>query len=155
MLLAALGYGSSSVAIAETPPDRVMDFDAGMVCEFPLRVEIWNEKDFKEFKDKNGFVRSLSAGSGTTLRLTNIEFGRTLTLKPKGYAQHITTNKLDGSFVQTNTGHTVLFLFPTDIPAGPSTTLYVGKVTFTSDAAYNFTVTETSGTKTDLCAALN
>jgi len=28
-------------------------------------------------------------------------------------------------------GHNVLILFPSDVPAGPSTTLYVGRVVFT------------------------
>jgi hypothetical protein len=49
----------------------------------------------------------------------------------------------------------VLIMFPTDEPAGPSTTLYVGRVVFDADAAFNFTLRSTRGTATDLCAALS
>ena len=49
-----------------------------------------------------------------------------------------------------------MFLFPTDIPAGPSTTLYVGRVVFDVNPATGvFTLKETRGRATDLCAALS
>jgi hypothetical protein len=48
----------------------------------------------------------------------------------------------------------VLILFPTDVPAGPSTTLYVGRVVFTVVGDV-FTLRSTSGTATDICAALS
>jgi hypothetical protein len=41
------------------------------------------------------------------------------------------------------------------VPAGSSTTLYVGRVVFTADADSNFTLVSTSGTATDICAALS
>ena len=47
-------------------------------------------------------------------------------------------------------------MFPTDVPPGPSTTLYVGQVVFTFDNETGFTtVQENEGTATDLCAALS
>jgi len=50
----------------------------------------------------------------------------------------------------------VIILFPTDVPAGPSTTLYVGSVVYTVDRASGvFTVKTHSGTTTDICAALS
>ncbi len=52
------------------------------------------------------------------------------------------------------TGHNILILFPTDIFAGPSTTLYVGRVAFTVDANGVFTLGSTSGSSMDICAAL-
>ena len=56
----------------------------------------------------------------------------------------------------TATGHFVLILFPTDVPAGPSTTYYVGRVVVTIDNLTGvFTLQETRGTATDLCAALS
>ena len=61
----------------------------------------------------------------------------------------------DGSQRVTLTGHNVLILFPSDVPAGPSTTLYVGRVVFTVDVNGIFTLVSTSGTSTDLCAALS
>jgi len=51
-------------------------------------------------------------------------------------------------------GHNVLILFPTDEPAGPSTTLVVGRAVIAVDANQNFTVQQISGTTTDICAAL-
>jgi hypothetical protein len=49
----------------------------------------------------------------------------------------------------------VLILFPSDVPEGPSTTLYVGRVVFTIDDAGVFTVVSTSGKSTDICAELS
>jgi len=61
----------------------------------------------------------------------------------------------DGAYTATYTGHSILILFLTDIPAGPSTTLCVGQVSLTSDKNNNFTVINESGDKADICAILN
>jgi hypothetical protein len=140
-----------------TPPDSILDLPPGLACEFELRVEIWNNPNrvVREFKDKNGnVVRLLNAGKGNTLRFTNLGSSETLTLRPNGSVEHITLSP-DGSQTWMVTGHNVLILFPTDVPAGPSTTLYVGQVVFTVDPNGVFTLQETSGTATDLCAALS
>ena len=60
-----------------------------------------------------------------------------------------------GSQTVTLTGNNVLIMFPSDVPAGPSTTLYVGRVVYTVDAGGVFTLVSTSGRATDLCAALS
>ena len=54
-------------------------------------------------------------------------------------------------------GWNVLFLFPTDEPAGPSTTLHVGVVVYDDDGAGNFTVDQhlTRSRTTDICAAVS
>ena len=52
------------------------------------------------------------------------------------------------------TGHNVLILFPTDVPAGPSTTLYVGRVVVTVDSDGVFAVTDTNGTSDEEITAL-
>ena len=50
----------------------------------------------------------------------------------------------------------MVILFPTDIPAGPSTTLYDGgRVLLSIDAIGNFTLKEESGKKIDICAILS
>jgi hypothetical protein len=41
------------------------------------------------------------------------------------------------------------------VPAGPTTTLVVGRVVFTIGADGVFTLVSTSGTTTDICAALS
>ena len=84
----------------------------------------------------------------------NVDTGASLSLRPNGSVAHVTLHA-DGSSTWVITGHNVLILFPTDSPPGPSTTLHVGRVVFTSDANANFTVVSVSGRSTDLCAALS
>jgi len=43
---------------------------------------------------------------------------------------------------------------PTDVPAGPSTTLYVGPLVISIDSANVYTLQSFSGKETDICAAL-
>src|SRR5215213_10216850 len=78
----------------------------------------------------------------------------TLSLEPNGSVTH-TTNNPNGSQTVVVTGHDVLIFFPTDVPAGPSTTLYVGKVVYTVDADFVFTLEGSSGPKRDICAELS
>jgi len=153
--------GSATQSIAADPPPApdvvVIDLPAGLACAgFDLRVEIWANPNrvFKEFKDKNGnVVRMLTAGKGNTLAFTNLLSNKKLWLKPNGAVEHITLNP-DGSQKWVVTGHNVLILFPTDVPAGPSTTQYVGRVVFTVDTSGVFTLQSVSGKSTDICAAL-
>jgi hypothetical protein len=65
-----------------------------------------------------------------------------------------TTTQDVNDFLVVTTGHLVLILFPTDVPAGPTTTLYVGRVVYRSDALSNFTLLGTTGKATDICALL-
>lgn len=158
-LITLVGSATQSIAAdPPPPPDVVFDLPAGLACPgFDLRIEIWNNPNrvFKEFKDKNGnVVRVLTAGKGNTLAFTNLLTDEKLSLNPNGAVEHIALNP-DGSQTVVITGHNVLILFPTDVPAGPSTTLYVGRVVFTVDTTSGvFTLLSVSGTSTDICAAL-
>jgi hypothetical protein len=110
---------------------------------------------FKEYFDKNGnLVRLLSAGKGSALTFLNLNTGASLSLRPNGSVAHAGFNS-DGSSTWVTTGHYVLILFPTDVPAGPSTKLYVGRVVFTVDTSQVFTLRKVSGKTSDLCAALS
>jgi hypothetical protein len=60
-----------------------------------------------------------------------------------------------GTQTVVTTGHNVLILFPTDVPAGPSTTLYAGRVVFMIDKSGIFALESTRGMSTDICAALS
>ena len=91
---------------------------------------------------------------GAALTFTNADTGASLSLKANGSVAHVTLHA-DRSSTWVITGHNVLVLFPTDSPPGPSTTLHVGRVVFTSDADFNFTVLSVSGKSTDLCAGLS
>jgi hypothetical protein len=154
--IAAL-VGSGLSASAQDPPDRVIDLLPGQGCAFALHIEVrGGTQVYREFTDRNGHVvRILMAGKGSSLLFQNADDATapSLTLKPNGSVTHIRLNP-DGSSTWTTTGHNVLILFPTDVPAGPSTTLQVGRVVFTVDSNGVFTVQERSGTTTDICAEL-
>ncbi len=61
----------------------------------------------------------------------------------------------DGTTTYTVTGGNAIILFPTDVPAGPSTTWHAGRVVYTVDAFGNWTVNRSSGAKTNVCAELS
>jgi hypothetical protein len=150
----ALGYQSPAVA-ASDPPDNVIELDAGVGCVFPLRIEQWGLQQVKSEKDKNGFLRTIYAGKGATLRFTNVSTGKTFSLKPNGSTTTTTTFKADNSSILKVTGHSVLIFFPADFPPGPSTTLHVGRVVVAIDPAGIWTLQQESGRRTDICAALS
>jgi hypothetical protein len=158
LLMLVGSTAQSTLAQPSTPPDAVIDLPAGLACAgFDLRIEIWANPNrvTREFTDRNGnVVRLLTAGKGNTLVFTNLNTGAQLRLQPNGAVEHVALIP-DGSQLWTITGHNVLVLFPTDVPAGPSTTQYVGRVVFTVDTNGVFTLERVSGTATDLCAALD
>jgi hypothetical protein len=73
---------------------------------------------------------------------------------PSSGAVTISQTKQDGSSTLELMGHNVVFLFPSDKPAGPSTTLIVGREVIHVDSAGNFDVVSVSGRQTDICALL-
>lgn len=152
MLAVTLGYASKATAAG---PDFTVVFPAGTACTFDLQIDgFGGHRNFRKFKDKNGnVVRSLEAGTGSALSFTNLSTGQTFSLMSNGAVSRKTFN-LDGSFTEADTGHTVLILFPTDHPAGPSTTLIAGRLVFRVDLFAVFTVQQVSGKVTDICAAL-
>ena len=156
VIAAALAVGTP-VPVSAAAPDFSFDLDPGVACAFALGVEGTGDKRImREFTDRNGnVVRTLAAGKGFTLTFTNLSPGssKSLTLPSSGSVQRTTVNS-DGTSTVVSTGHNVLILFPTDIPAGPSTTLYVGRIVYTVNASGVFTLQSTSGRATDLCALL-
>ncbi|MET0919111.1 MAG: hypothetical protein ABWY07_11895 [Burkholderiales bacterium] len=147
---------SGSPATAADPPDFTDFYPAGVACDFDLSIEgRGGNQVSREFTDKNGnVVRLLTAGKGPALTFTNDSTDATLSLKSDGSVRQITPNS-DGSSTYVIMGHNILILFPTDIPAGPSTTLYAGRVVFTATASFDFEVQQVSGKGTDICAALS
>lgn len=109
----------------------------------------------RAFTDRNGnLVRVLTAGKGPSLTFTNGTTGASLTLPGNGSVIQVVINA-DGSATVQSTGHTVLILFPTDIPAGPTTTLYIGRVVYTVDPNGVFSLQSSAGQTTDICAVLS
>lgn len=117
----------------------------------PFRVNV-------QFSDGNMVTRTangtlLTAGAGTALVFTNLRTGETFRTESSGAVTRITPNG-DGTSTVEATGNFVILLFPKDDPAGPSTTLYNGRVTYLVDAKGHYTILSTSGTSTDVCAEL-
>jgi hypothetical protein len=155
--VAALLAGVALLAAgrAHAAPDSTITFDAGTVCSFPLQVDITGGPQVnKTFEDPDGSVRVLSAGKGSDLVFTNLATGATYALKGNGAVSWLRIDQ-SGSARLTLTGHNVVFYFPTDVPAGPSTTLVVGREDIAVDLATSqFTRLARSGKTTDICAAL-
>lgn len=134
-----------------------MYLPAGYACaDFDLQIVIGCGGHGMEhqFTDKDGNLRSISAGTGTPLIFTNVSSGKNYSTASNGSVWRRTFNS-DGSIDVVTTGHSVIILFPTDVPAGPSTTLYVGQVVYRDDGYGNFTLVKTSGKSLDICAALS
>jgi hypothetical protein len=151
-LASALSVGTAATAAADEP----LVFPAGVACDFELLVEFTGgNRITREFTDKDGnVVRILSAGKGFDLTFTNGDTDKTFELSSNGSVERTTINADDTLTVQS-TGHNVLILFPNDVPAGPSTTLYVGSLVYTVDLTTGvFTLQSTSGPTTDICALL-
>lgn len=160
MMAGVLGYGSPAGAAKPTPdpvPDIVL-LPQGVACpDFAVRVSIsGGQQVFKEFVDKEGnVVRALFAGSGTRLLLESLDEDGTVlgTFSSKGGSVFHVTYNPDGTQTWRVTGHNLIVFLPSDIPAGPSTTLYVGQVIYTIDQGVS-TLEEVKGSTTDVCAAL-
>lgn len=151
----AMGAGTST-AMGADGPDFTVDFPAGVACAgFAVRVEgSGGNQHTREFRDAEGqLVRMITAGTKPGLTLINMSTGASLDIKSDGSVQH-TTFHSDGTQTVRSTGHTVVVWFPTDVPAGPSMTLYMGQIVFTIDSDGVGTMQSVRGTSTDICAAL-
>ena len=138
------------------PPAAAADLDvtlpAGTACPgFALHI-VGSGGNYATRSFVNG--RTVSAGTGFALEFTNVSTGETFTTKSNGAAQQRITNP-DGTETVMSVGHHVIFLFPSDTPAGPSTTLIVGRIVYDVDEFGNFTVRSVKGKTTDICALLS
>lgn len=148
--LTALAAPAQANPPVPTPPTGPATFDAGQACAFPLT-----------YSGTGGFTTThttrhgtITAGRGQSLPLTNATTGKATTLPASGVVD-ITTTRPDGSTQVVALGAHVIILFPTDVPAGPSTTLYKGRVVYTIDANGVWTILSSSGPTRDMCAALS
>jgi hypothetical protein len=158
----AMAVATAAAASAAPPvstPVGDLHFErlpAGLACaSFDLRVDGTGSKQkAKTFTDQDGnTVKVITAGKGYDLTFTNLDSGESIAFPSNGSVERKTTNA-DGTTTVQATGHNVVILFPTDVPAGPSTTLYTGRLVYTADASNNFTVVSSSGSTTDICALL-
>ena len=140
------------------PPDFTAQYPEGMACSnFSLQVEVWNgQGKTKDLGDHNGRHRTLSIGRGGAFRYTNMLTGKQATSESQGTLQLTTTFDADGSQKVNILGSLLLIWFPTDIPAGPSTTFYDrGQVFFKLSPDGVGTLVKSKGASMDVCAALS
>jgi hypothetical protein len=158
MSVTAAVASTAALAVFSGPAKAAdVTFDAGVACSFELQLDFGGgaHRVDRTFVDANGNpVRMLDAGRGSYVTFTNAETGKAIVLPPNGSVLTTVFNA-DGSQTLTLTGHTVLILFATDVPAGPSTTLFVGRAVIAIDVNGVFTLVSTSGTATDICAAVS
>lgn len=133
----------------------VADLDAGVGCSFPILIEQRGDPNFyKEFRDRNGKVAGLiSAGPNLEYRVTNRINNTQLKIFSKGGMSKTSPNP-DGTQTGELNGHSLIILFPTDAPPGPTSTLYEGKLTYAIDAHDNWKLGLLAGHKVDLCKEL-
>ena len=152
------------VAPAQTAlADTFFILPAGIGCDFNLGFKSsGGNLHTKEFTDENGdVVRILTSGKGVLLTYTNYGTkpkkpvaGESITIRTDGSVAETVVNP-DGTLTVTATGHNGLIMFPTDVPSGPSTVHYIGKIVYNIDPETGvFTLVSTSGQEIDVCAEL-
>ena len=147
---ALVGSARSASAV-----DQEFTLPAGTGCQFALHVEaVGGNQQVRPFLDGKGNpVTLIEAGTGTQVTVTNVSNEKELRFRSNGVVTRTVFHE-DGTRTVTTTGHLILILFPTDKPAGPSTTLIVGRVVYDSTPNDDFTVQSITGRTTDLCALL-
>ncbi|HEX5858097.1 MAG TPA: hypothetical protein VFY91_08320 [Microbacterium sp.] len=154
---ALVTFALSATALPAHAADPfVWNFPAGDACDFELTVEGTPSAHPVErlHEDSEGNpVRLIQAGKGYALTFTNESSGATFSSPSNGGATR-TEFHPDGSRTVTLTGHNLLIMFPTDVPAGPTTELYVGRVTIDIDTDAVFTITSSSAKTVDVCEEL-
>ena len=165
----ALAVGGAAVALTATQPAFAQEpepvfLPAGLGCPgFNLQFQATGGKlHTREFTDADGnLVRILTAGKGVDATYTNYGTdpvnpvaGESVTVKTAGSVTKTMFNP-DGTQTVTGTGHNGLILFPSDVPAGPTTTHYIGRIVYNVDPATGvFTLVSTTGQERDICAEL-
>lgn len=165
LALSALAAGALAVPAQPALADEPLILPVGLGCpDFNLGLSSsGGNLHTLEFKDADGnVVRTLTAGKGVLLTYTNYGedpdspvAGKSISIKTGGSVTK-TVNNPDGTQTVTGTGHNGLIMFPTDVPAGPTATQYVGQIVYHVDPATGiFTLLSTTGTKIDVCDALS
>lgn len=93
---------------------------------------------------------------GYELTFTNLaDTSQTVTTRSTGSLDRRVDNG-DGTQTITVSGSTFIALFPSDVPAGPSSVIYTGRVVYVEDLETGmFTIISTAGKTRDICAELS
>jgi hypothetical protein len=131
-----------------------LELAAGIGCDFALAVDnIEGPPLRREFTDRNGNTVRLFAGKSGAVIYTNLETGEQVSFQSRGTRLRETTDATTDTVLLEYSGHVGLILFPTDVPAGPSTTQISGSLVVTVEDDV-FTVQEVQGQQIDICARL-
>lgn len=104
-----------------------------------------------------GNIYTIVNGKGTTITVTNVETGESVTFGTKGSVTKYSVDPETGDITWHLAGANLVLLFDRVDVGGPSTILYTGLITFTSDSKGTLTegFDQVSGTQRDICAELS
>jgi hypothetical protein len=159
VLTAATAVGLPVSARADAPQPvagGTSDLPAGVACVFPVRISATDGlQGMKQFYDRSGnLVRIFGFGTGISYTFTNLTNEKSITIKARASASQTVVDE-NGVQTITASGQYGLIMFPTDVPAGPSTTFYVGRLVYTVDSSNVTRLVSNSGQSVDVCAALS
>jgi streptogramin lyase len=156
---AAALLGTAVATAAQAAPSAASQvYPAGEACAgFDLQVDsTGGSSRTREYTDTSGFlVKTVTTGTAPALTFTNRTSGATYSTPSKGIVQKVQYHP-DFSTTLTQLGTNLLILDPNDVPAGPSTTLQIGRVVVEVSAdTVAYTVTSFAARSVDICAALS
>jgi hypothetical protein len=153
---AALASAATVVAAQPASAQAPPTFEAGIACAFAVDLSGGAPPpERRTFTDKNGNDITLLAGQSGAVTYTNHDNPeKSITFKARG-TRFETTERPDGRVRWEFSGHIGIILFPTDNPAGPSTTQISGRVVVENTAAGVSTVVQQVGQQIDVCAAIS
>jgi hypothetical protein len=148
---------AAMIVVAQPASAQVHDvvLPAGIGCDFELALDnIEGPPLRREFTDRNGNTVRLFAGKSGAVIYTNTKTGESVSFQSRGTRLRETTDATTGTLLLEYSGHVGLVLFPTDVPAGPSTTQISGSLVVTVDSSGVTTVQKVQGQQIDICARL-
>jgi hypothetical protein len=149
---------ASAALVAAAPPASAAPIviPAGQGCAFELKLEGGAfPPERHSFTDRNGNKITVLAGKSGATTWTNTKTGKSVTFTSRGTALRVTQTSPTSQILEFS-GHAGLVLFPTDVPAGPSTTQMTGRLVLSFDPTTGDTVVlKQEGQQTDVCAALS
>jgi hypothetical protein len=148
---------AAMIVVAQPASAQVHDvvLPAGIGCDFELALDnIEGPPLRREFTDRNGNTVRLFAGKSGAVIYTNTKTGESVSFQSRGTRLRETTDATTGTLLLEYSGHVGLVLFPTDVPAGPSTTQISGSLVVTVDSSRVTTVQKVQGQQIDICARL-
>jgi len=163
---AALLVGTAGPAAAAPDP---VTLDRDVACTgFGVRLDFLGEaRELRTFTDRDSNRLLVQTGRAEGVVLTRTDekgnpVGTPVTVPQRGAATRTTVlderdPEVEGDELLevVHTGNLLLILFPSDEPAGPTTTLIQGRTVYTVESRTGvFTVRSITGKTTDLCPAL-